>query len=70
MDRIISGYQSLETKQDGEWKMQLKIFLRGKGSFTIQGNDLQNFDRGWQKTTSIVESQNGIGIDRLFKMEE
>ena len=70
IDKIISSYQSLETKQDGEWKMQLKIFLRGKGSFTIYGNDLQNFDTVSRKTRSIVESQNGIGIDRLFQMEE
>ena len=27
MDRSISSYQLFETKQDGEWKMQLKIFL-------------------------------------------
>ena len=70
IDKIISSFQSLETKQDGEWKMQLKIFLRGKGSFTIYGNDLQNFDTVSRKTRSIVESQNGIGIDRLFQMEE
>ena len=70
MDKVIQSYQALETKQDGEWKMHLKIYLRGKGSFTIRGNELQDYDRVLQKTRSIVESQNGIGIDRLFQTEE
>ena len=71
LQRVVQSYQAVETRESGEWKIQLRLYLRGYGTFTIKSGDLgDNFDEVLEKARTMINSLQGMGVDRLFQTEE
>ena len=69
---FVQSYETLESRESGEWRINLRVYLRGHGRFILKSSEFDNFEDVLNLTRDLIDYLAGVGMGMpdLERLEE